>query len=309
MKGFVYKITNTKTKLVYIGSTIQTLQNRFKAHRSNARIGKKGKLYDHMRLHGIQHFSIQPIEECEVETLSELGQKETVAFNSMQPELNMKAPNIVEHRSTGTIYKLVYIPDESLFYIGSTVKPIWERLSDHRAAALNGTTPLYTCMRENGRDNFDIQTVEDDVPISDLISRENHWIHELKPTLNKNTELCITEQERDRRKYSKNRDKRLKQVHDRLVLKRDEINAQKRVHYQANRSRIAEQDKQMRIALREMKVVPFTEHPHLQQDDLAVKTRIELISIAKQLGLHRSLKCHKHVLINDILQTQDKLFS
>lgn len=308
MKGFIYKISTSKSSEVYIGSTIQTLKNRFKAHRSNARIGKKGKLYDHMRLHGIDNFTIESIEECEVGTMEDLGKKETDYFNSINPQLNMKAPNIVEERPTGTIYKLVYHPDPQLFYIGSTIKTILDRLCDHRSAALYGTTPLYTFMRENGRDDFRIESVEDNVPVGDLITRENHWIHELRPPLNKNTELCISVQERDRRKYIKNREKRLQQVHHRLQVKRDEINAQKRVHYQANREAIGEKDKEMRLALRELKVVPFTEHPHLVHSDLEGKTRVELIGIAKQLQFHRSLKCHKDKLISDILEAQDKLF-
>jgi hypothetical protein len=48
MKGLVYKIINTKTPDVYVGSTIQPLRNRFKTHRSNAKIGKSEKLCENM---------------------------------------------------------------------------------------------------------------------------------------------------------------------------------------------------------------------------------------------------------------------
>ena len=107
-------------------------------------------------------------------------------------------------------------------------------------------------MREKGRENFIIDCIEDNIPVDQLIIRENYWINELKPTLNKNTNLCMTEKERDRLKYIKNREKRLEQVKQRLIEKRDEINAQKREHYHANKERIA-RDSEMP---RELKATP-----------------------------------------------------
>jgi predicted GIY-YIG superfamily endonuclease len=48
MKGYVYQITNSKTSDIYVGSTIQNIKNRFKTHKSNARLGKSQKLYECM---------------------------------------------------------------------------------------------------------------------------------------------------------------------------------------------------------------------------------------------------------------------
>ena len=42
----VAHIYNTKTSDIYIGSTIQSLKARFKNHKSNAKLGKKSRLYD-----------------------------------------------------------------------------------------------------------------------------------------------------------------------------------------------------------------------------------------------------------------------
>ena len=39
-------------------------------------------------------------------------------------------------------------------FIGSTEKEINSRLSDHKSASKNGSTPFYNFMKENGRDNF-----------------------------------------------------------------------------------------------------------------------------------------------------------
>jgi len=46
MKGRIYKIVNSKTNEIYIGSTTQELKNRFKTHRSNANLGRKEILYE-----------------------------------------------------------------------------------------------------------------------------------------------------------------------------------------------------------------------------------------------------------------------
>ena len=51
MRAYIYKIINEKTDDIYIGST-NNLKNRFKSHKSNARLNKDGKLYDCMREYG-----------------------------------------------------------------------------------------------------------------------------------------------------------------------------------------------------------------------------------------------------------------
>lgn len=91
MKGFIYKITNTKTSDLYIGSTIQHPKNRFKAHRSNANLGKPGTLYEAIRKIGVEYFSIEVVEECEIE---ELDRKEKEYYQKLAPSLNMIAPRI-----------------------------------------------------------------------------------------------------------------------------------------------------------------------------------------------------------------------
>jgi len=55
----IYKIVNTKTVDIYIGSTIQTLKKRFKGHMSNAKHNKPGKLYDCIREYAVENFSIE----------------------------------------------------------------------------------------------------------------------------------------------------------------------------------------------------------------------------------------------------------
>jgi hypothetical protein len=308
MKGYIYKITNSKTTDLYVGSTIQELKSRFKAHRSNTRLGKPGKIYECMREHGIENFTIEMIEECDIKSTYELGLKETLYYNSLHPTLNMRAPNVIQDKEFGRIYRIICTNDQTKFYIGSTRKNIRNRLMDHKSASVNSQTPFYTFMRENGKENFDIECVEDNIPSDQLIIRENYWIAELKPTLNKNTNLCITDQERDRLKYIKNREKRLQQVSARRLLKRDEINAQKNEHYHINKERINGKDKQKRQVLRETEFLPYDQCPNFTKENLQRHTIFELKGFAKRLGLKHTPRL-KDKVIDRILAQQDIQFS
>ena len=306
MKGRVYKIISTKTSEIYIGSTVQELKNRFKTHRSNAKTGKKEDLYECMRQNGIENFSIELLEEFEIISKSDLGVKEREYYKKLCPSLNMKSPAICTDKKYGRIYRLFY-KDDTKFYIGSTTKNIKSRLGEHRHSSNTWTTPIYKFMRENGKENFEIECLEDMVPVDQLIVRENHWISELKPTLNKNINLCMTEKERDQLKYVKNREKRLQQVNTRRLLKRDEINAQKMEHYYANKDRINGKDKERRKELREKIIVPYEENPNFTQESLIKHTVFELKEIAKRLGLEVSPKL-KTPLVEKILTQQTKIF-
>jgi predicted GIY-YIG superfamily endonuclease len=293
MKAYIYKIINEKTDDIYIGST-NNLKNRFKSHKSNARLNKNGKLYDCMREYGVENFHIEIIEELDVETNFDIGEKEIYYFEKLKSSLNMKKPNIIQKREFGRIYKL-YLNDE-YFYIGSTMKEIKDRLSDHKSASIKGKTPLYKFMREHGKDNFSITCLEDDIPVNNLIVREEFWIKDLQPTLNKNTDLTITEQERDRIKYLKNKEKVIERVKNRKKIKYDEIILQKREHYK----------KQQEI-LKNCEIIPYTTNPFYTQEQLEKENLLNLKIIAKQFSIHFFIKLKKDY-IETILKEQNKLF-
>ena len=239
----IYKIINTKTVDIYIGSTIQSLENRFKAHKSNAKLEKSGKLYDCMRENGIENFTIELLEEFEITSKEDIGIIEKKYYTNLNPALNTISPGVSSLKASGRIYKVYEKIDETKFYIGSTTNDLNIRLIQHQSASIKGTTPLYTYIREKGRDNFAIELVEDDIEIENLIIRENHWLQELKPPLNKNIFLTRTEKERDKAKYEKNKESIKKRVSERREIKRDEINAQKREHYAKNKETILEKQK------------------------------------------------------------------
>jgi hypothetical protein len=73
----IYQIFSNLPELsskVYIGATIKkTLAGRMSDHRSNARSGKSGGLYDAMRMHGPDNFIIELIEIHECTMVDELN--------------------------------------------------------------------------------------------------------------------------------------------------------------------------------------------------------------------------------------------
>lgn len=73
MNGKIYKISNDINNKLYIGKTLSTLEQRFKEHKDDhkKRRCEKRPLYAAMRKYGIEHFSIDLIEECELDELSQ----------------------------------------------------------------------------------------------------------------------------------------------------------------------------------------------------------------------------------------------
>jgi len=59
----IYKIVNNVDDMIYIGSTSQTMEERFKEHLYNDTINHTIKLYLHMRFLGFENFRIELI--CE----------------------------------------------------------------------------------------------------------------------------------------------------------------------------------------------------------------------------------------------------
>jgi group I intron endonuclease len=67
MKGIIYKITNKVNNKVYIGQTRYTLEFRWRQHQH-----KKDNTYFHnaIRKYGVDNFSIEILEECDVKDLN-----------------------------------------------------------------------------------------------------------------------------------------------------------------------------------------------------------------------------------------------
>lgn len=84
----IYKITNKITGKIYIGQTVQSLNNRWLDHKSNARNADKytAALYHSIRKHGVDNFIMEQVDIAV--SLEELNLKEQIyikALNSLVP--------------------------------------------------------------------------------------------------------------------------------------------------------------------------------------------------------------------------------
>lgn len=85
----IYKITNRINGKIYIGQTVQSLNNRWLDHKSNSRnrCGKyKCALYNAMKKYGLENFTIEQIDTAQ--NLAELNTMEQTyikALNSLSP--------------------------------------------------------------------------------------------------------------------------------------------------------------------------------------------------------------------------------
>lgn len=70
---YIYKITNKINGKMYIGKTIFTVEQRWKEHQKDFRRRdfEKRPLYSAIKKYGIENFSIEEVEECPIEILSE----------------------------------------------------------------------------------------------------------------------------------------------------------------------------------------------------------------------------------------------
>jgi group I intron endonuclease len=71
MIGKIYKIINNINNKIYIGCTIkETIEERFCEHKSRLKSYKyKSKLYNSFKKYGIDNFSIELIEECDLKEI------------------------------------------------------------------------------------------------------------------------------------------------------------------------------------------------------------------------------------------------
>ena len=94
-EGKIYKILNTCTDDVYIGSTTQMLCNRMKSHRRNHKYsGNKShyKLYQAFSENGVENFYIEILEKCPCTCKEDLLAREGHWIRKEKPSLNTRTP-------------------------------------------------------------------------------------------------------------------------------------------------------------------------------------------------------------------------
>ena len=87
--GKIYKITNKKNDLIYIGCTIYSLKKRFNEHLYRCfKTDYKSKLYNSMRKYGRENFIIELIEECDLNIIYATEKKYIEQYDSFNNGLN-----------------------------------------------------------------------------------------------------------------------------------------------------------------------------------------------------------------------------
>jgi len=88
-KGKIYKITNKENGLIYIGCTINSLEKRFGEHLSRCFTSThKSKLYNSIKKYGQENFTIELIEECDLNIIYETEKKYIEQYDSYNNGLN-----------------------------------------------------------------------------------------------------------------------------------------------------------------------------------------------------------------------------
>lgn len=88
-KGKIYKIVNHINNKVYIGCTINSLDKRLCEHLYRCfNTDSNTKLYNSIRKYGTEHFSIELIEECELNQIYQIEMKYIEMYDSYENGLN-----------------------------------------------------------------------------------------------------------------------------------------------------------------------------------------------------------------------------
>lgn len=88
-KGKIYKITNLVNGLIYIGCTVNQINHRFEEHLYRCfKTDYKSKLYNSIKKYGKENFSIELIEECDLNIIYETEKKYIEKYDTFKNGLN-----------------------------------------------------------------------------------------------------------------------------------------------------------------------------------------------------------------------------
>lgn len=97
------------------------------------------------------------------------------------------AADIYPTTKTGIIYKITNTVNGK-FYIGQTVQTPQERFGDHVSSSRCGSMcSIHCAMRKYGSDKFTIESLESNIPVPEIDTREIHHIAALRPQYNMTT--------------------------------------------------------------------------------------------------------------------------
>lgn len=88
-KGKIYKIQNKINGLIYIGCTVSSLEKRLQEHLYRCfKTDYKSKLYNSIKKYGVDNFTIDLVDECDLSVIYETEKKYIKQFDSYNNGLN-----------------------------------------------------------------------------------------------------------------------------------------------------------------------------------------------------------------------------
>ena len=183
-KGKIYKLLS-KNGHYYIGSTTQPLPQRLHNHKRLSKLGVN-KVYEFINQIGWDKITIELIEDYSCASKKELNVRENYYITKSKDDNLCLNFNKVNQYENGKIYQLLCI--DGYYYYGSTIQPLYKRLSTHKKLSKTDKTVLYNHINTIGWDNVSMELVED-YPyetIQQLRAKEDEYI-----TQSKNDPLCL----------------------------------------------------------------------------------------------------------------------
>lgn len=180
IKGYIYKITNRVNNKVYIGQTKYTVEHRWKQHLRALREKRQYALYKAMSKYGIENFSIDQLEEVDIDKLDEREIFWIAKYDSFKSGYNMaNGGQDIHYIWTDNQYEEI----KDLYLSGFTAKFIGKRFNVSGDTILNILKSLGVKLRRNP---LDINRVEKDSIISDY--RSGYTLTSLAKRLNTDRE-------------------------------------------------------------------------------------------------------------------------
>lgn len=164
---YIYKITNLINGKIYIGKTLDTIEKRWKDHKSDSVRPRceKRPLYSAMNKYGIENFIIEEVEECSEKELSEREKYWIEFYHSFHDGYNATTGGDGKQYAD---YDLIY----KLFQEGKTCKEIkqitnYDGKTIQRALELNGVDEQ--TRKERERDSFRKKVAKIDLNTNEIL--------------------------------------------------------------------------------------------------------------------------------------------
>lgn len=164
---YIYKITNQINKKIYIGKTLETIEERWRQHiKDSKRVRiEKRPLYSAFNKYGIDNFTIEIVEECSVKEIDERERYWIEYFRSFKEGYNA---TLGGDGRAYCDYDLIY----TLFKQGLNLKEISKKLgygTDTCSKALKTFGITKEQVINNGRDKIRKSIIQLDKDTEEII--------------------------------------------------------------------------------------------------------------------------------------------